>query len=723
MDKHQPPFSSPFEEHRQTSLDDDGDDDKRSISLSSPMKNDATEAALGLLSLSPENSVYTTVPLKRAAPDDEPAYSSDSINCICGFGYDDGFSIACDDCSRWCHAACFDIVEGGVPEEWRCWVCVPRPVNRERAIRLQKDRQRQALQVATEKRRRQVSPGVERKQRRSALAIEGGNTKRKRRASVNVQPSPAEDEHVDIDEPWTHSYVPITKDVVPHQETRDNLRRQAQHWRGVSALSQPPSPFDISPVSLSLVPDSPQTTLHPLPSSSFSHPVLSSNTNPSVRPPSYAVHTTHPIQSSKFITPFTSTIIPSSAYLSDPLNAYAHHGMPKPFVHLFGPPLDVALDARVTGNDARFVRSGCRPNAVLRPVICPNSKEGRAQTNDGASGADALTFGVFALRDLKANEEVVLGWEWDDGNAVHNLPALIETPHLFPPHQIHHLRHQMTSMLHALSSTFTTCACGAKAKDCALNLMAAFVDGQLPVTPTASSPSASDANHTDGEHGSKKVDLGPLIGVQRGFRAREKSPLDGGMNGVEMVSAGPSVLSDRRNMVDTLPTSQSSNKFQRAQGGLTLPELRLSSATASPSPRKDRKGKGKANVAGGGEGGATMSSRKSGHDVSSTSPNRRRRRVTIDTTPYRSPSPSESSIAVDSDEEEKMPPKMRKRWIHRSTEALRAPSVSASPSGSMVSLGSVLGIGDADDMEIDHVPLETCHRHRHRPLQQPIRRP
>ncbi|KAF8343253.1 hypothetical protein F5887DRAFT_342543 [Amanita rubescens] len=36
--------------------------------------------------------------------------------------YDDGFSIACDDCSsRWCNTACFD---GHVPEEWRRLVCV-----------------------------------------------------------------------------------------------------------------------------------------------------------------------------------------------------------------------------------------------------------------------------------------------------------------------------------------------------------------------------------------------------------------------------------------------------------------------------------------------------------------------------------------------------------------------------------------------------------------------
>ncbi|KAF8873529.1 hypothetical protein BD779DRAFT_1569832, partial [Infundibulicybe gibba] len=138
--------------------------------------------------------------------------------------------------------------------------------------------------------------------------------------------------------------------------------------------------------------------------------------------------------------------------------------MPKPFVHLVGPPLDLTLDSRITGDKGRFVRSGCRPNAVLRPVLCPSDR-----------APETLSFGVFALRDLKANEEVVLGWEWDDGNAVHNLPALIESPYAFPPHQLHHFRNQMSNILHTLASTFTTCACGARARDCALTQMAAFV--------------------------------------------------------------------------------------------------------------------------------------------------------------------------------------------------------------------------------------------------------
>jgi len=110
-------------------------------------------------------------------------------------------------------------------------------------------------------------------------------------------------------------------------------------------------------------------------------------------------------------------------------------------VYLVGPPLDLALDARSAGGETRFVRSGCRPNAVLRPVLCrrqprSSSRERERpkppQRMDSEAGNGTLAFAIFALRDLKVNEEVVLGWEWDDGHAIHQLPALIQTPDLFP---------------------------------------------------------------------------------------------------------------------------------------------------------------------------------------------------------------------------------------------------------------------------------------------------
>ncbi|KAG7094497.1 hypothetical protein E1B28_008096 [Marasmius oreades] len=116
--------------------------------------------------------------------------------------------------------------------------------------------------------------------------------------------------------------------------------------------------------------------------------------------------------------------------------------MPKPYVHLIGPPLDLALDARWYGGKGRWVRNGCKPNAVIRPIICRRKETENGKPKEGEKGEEketekegengeaegddeTLSFALFALKDLKANDEIVLGWEWDDGNVVHQLPALI----------------------------------------------------------------------------------------------------------------------------------------------------------------------------------------------------------------------------------------------------------------------------------------------------------
>ncbi|KAG5640400.1 hypothetical protein DXG03_008804, partial [Asterophora parasitica] len=209
---------------------------------------------------------------------------------------------------------------------------------------------------------------------------------------------------------------------------------------------------------------------------------------PALTPPTYAVHTTTPIPSHSYIAPYPSVITPSATYLADPLNAYAHLGIPKPFVHLVGPPLDVALDSRMVGGEARFVRSGYAPGSRTPQDAHPSSRasnlpESPSQpshphpsqhpqshqepheqshphpqspqshpltstntnlpfnpTNLSNTPPDdqpdgTLTFAVFALRDLKAHEEVVLGWEWDDGHAVHALPAFVKAGSSIPRSQ------------------------------------------------------------------------------------------------------------------------------------------------------------------------------------------------------------------------------------------------------------------------------------------------
>jgi hypothetical protein len=370
--------------------------------------------------------------------------STEAVDCICGFAVDDGFSIACDECSRWCHSACFGIAPGSVPEKFACWTCKPRSaVDKERAVRLQREKLGMADGEGKEaKQRRRSSPGMERKQRRGPNAaavtasVDGaGSGKRKRRLSIIQQPpiptviqttpnGAPEDEQIDIDnEPWREYYFHVVEDIIPNDDTRAKLRHQAAHWRGVTAIS--PSPHSPTLVSSSSLESPPPVSIKPLSAQSSLNPFLFQNSNPLVLPPAFSLHTTQAISSQSFITPFRSCITPSSTYLADPLNAYAHLGMPKPFVHLLGPPLDVALDARIVGNHGRFARWGCKPNAVLRPILC---EHGSKETDDEST----LGFGVFATKDMKANEEIILGWEWDDGNAIHLLPALLEAPDIFP---------------------------------------------------------------------------------------------------------------------------------------------------------------------------------------------------------------------------------------------------------------------------------------------------
>ena len=46
--------------------------------------------------------------------------------------------IGCDGCSVWQHVACLDLDPSDLPDLYYCEVCLPRPVNPERAIQIQR---------------------------------------------------------------------------------------------------------------------------------------------------------------------------------------------------------------------------------------------------------------------------------------------------------------------------------------------------------------------------------------------------------------------------------------------------------------------------------------------------------------------------------------------------------------------------------------------------------
>ena len=75
---------------------------------------------------------------------------------ICGFEDDDGFTIFCDRCSVWQHGACVGIYEAkDAPDKYLCDRCNPRPLDVQKAIRHQ--RQRQEAEQNNHKPRRRTS--------------------------------------------------------------------------------------------------------------------------------------------------------------------------------------------------------------------------------------------------------------------------------------------------------------------------------------------------------------------------------------------------------------------------------------------------------------------------------------------------------------------------------------------------------------------------------------
>ncbi|KAJ7763881.1 hypothetical protein B0H16DRAFT_1455123 [Mycena metata] len=125
---------------------------------------------------------------------------------------------------------------------------------------------------------------------------------------------------------------------------------------------------------------------------------------------------------------------PRSPHAANPPMGYAARNswtttarLPKRFVHLLGPPLDLALDALGSGGRGRWVQSGCWLNADVRVFVCPavggrrarqkwggdvGGGEGRdggqlCEGGEGGEGDDECRthFWILATRALKEGEE------------------------------------------------------------------------------------------------------------------------------------------------------------------------------------------------------------------------------------------------------------------------------------------------------------------------------
>ncbi|KAF9907458.1 hypothetical protein EC991_010922 [Linnemannia zychae] len=139
--------------------------------------------------------------------------------------------------------------------------------------------------------------------------------------------------------------------------------------------------------------------------------ILHSSKSPHSPAPQYGLFAESNISAGRFMIEFKGEVSLKSTYKSDPINQYSILATPKPFV-LFHPHLDLVVDARRSGNDARFVRRSCSPNTELKSIVVPGVQD------------QTVHLGLFSKVPIAKGQEITLDWDWNkDHPALQSIKA------------------------------------------------------------------------------------------------------------------------------------------------------------------------------------------------------------------------------------------------------------------------------------------------------------
>lgn len=311
--------------------------------------------------------------------------------------------------------------------------------------------------------------------------------------------------------------------------------------------------LEVAPLELDALPEPVVTAIRPLANLSFHliPPVAASYTPTSTqasqcpypRPTVHALFSTVPIAAGTFISQLRGQIISLETYRSDHVNQYSMLGVPKQGVRFLPQPWSLAIDSRKFGNEVRFARSGCHPNAIVRVIKVRAEEVAEDAVNAHAPWADQrrkgeaptkILFAIYALVDIGRKEEIVLPWDWDDDHIVHALPSLMNArslPFNLDVPDLEPLSRKMSSVTTTILGT-TSCACDKK-RDCALFWMCRAAGATSTSAKTATAkrePFATillnalstgvgkeEEKGARGKKKPKKPDVGELLGLERGW--------------------------------------------------------------------------------------------------------------------------------------------------------------------------------------------------------------
>ncbi|RKP21631.1 hypothetical protein ROZALSC1DRAFT_20367 [Rozella allomycis CSF55] len=285
-----------------------------------------------------------------------PNEEEGEIRCVCEIMDDDGFTIQCDKCGVWQHTICMGIAKEEVPDTYFCEKCEPRAVDVELAKKMQQER----LSLLPNS-----SSGPEMNESYDLGKRPRGRPPGKKRYN----------EETDYEG---------TFEVIQQNIVSETIKKNIE---------------DIFMLPLFATLDLYRETLEfPLRPMSFTVKRIRNKGFPKKGNNKFGIYAGQSIDAGRFIYEFRGIVQLKAMIVSEISLVECNQS----FV-LFHPQLDFIVDAREVGDNGRFIRRSCRPNAEIRTIVTEDEKN--------------FKFGIFAKTTISENEEIFIDVDFEHGNS------------------------------------------------------------------------------------------------------------------------------------------------------------------------------------------------------------------------------------------------------------------------------------------------------------------